>query len=113
MVREGKWGGSGEIGSRAGFRCPCPRGRGGSSPLFRTSGQFCSDTWVSKCPQSTAGRITAVRLTRQTRHVMGGRMALSFELDPPLTEDLRVAILKLWVEVTNTGGAVGFVAPVT
>jgi len=40
-------------------------------------------------------------------------MGLSFELDPPLTDDLRAAVLALWVEVTNTGGAVGFVPPVT
>jgi GNAT superfamily N-acetyltransferase len=40
-------------------------------------------------------------------------MALLFELDPPLTDDLRAAILALWVEVTNAGGAVGFVPPVT
>jgi GNAT superfamily N-acetyltransferase len=39
-------------------------------------------------------------------------MGLSFELDPPLTDDLRAAILALWVEVTNAGGAVGFVPPV-
>jgi GNAT superfamily N-acetyltransferase len=43
----------------------------------------------------------------------GGGMGLSFELDPPLTPDLRAAILALWVEVTNAGGAVGFVPPVT
>ena len=40
-------------------------------------------------------------------------MALSFELDPPLTDDLRAAIVALWVDVTNAGGAVGFVLPVT
>lgn len=40
-------------------------------------------------------------------------MALSFELDPPLSQDLRAAILALWVEVTNAGGAVGLVPPVT
>ena len=40
-------------------------------------------------------------------------MALSFELDPPLTSELRAAILALWVEVTNAGGAVGFVPSVT
>lgn len=40
-------------------------------------------------------------------------MGLSFELDPPLTDDLRAAIVALWVEVTNAGGAVGFVPPVT
>jgi GNAT superfamily N-acetyltransferase len=47
---------------------------------------------------------------------MGGNdsgMGLSFELDPPLTDDLRAAIVALWVEVTNAGGAVGFVPPVT
>jgi GNAT superfamily N-acetyltransferase len=40
-------------------------------------------------------------------------MALSFELDPSLTDDLRARVLALWVEVTNAGGAVGFVPPVT
>jgi GNAT superfamily N-acetyltransferase len=40
-------------------------------------------------------------------------MSLSFELDPPLTDDLRERVLTLWVDVTNTGGAVGFVPPVT
>jgi GNAT superfamily N-acetyltransferase len=38
-------------------------------------------------------------------------MAIEFILDPPLTEDLRRRIVALWVEVTNAGGAVGFVAP--
>ena len=40
-------------------------------------------------------------------------MALSFELNPKLTDKLRAEIVRLWVEVTNAGGAVGFVAPVT
>ena len=40
-------------------------------------------------------------------------MALSFVLDPPLTDDLRDRVLALWVDVTNAGGAVGFVPPVT
>ena len=40
-------------------------------------------------------------------------MALTFELDPPLTAELREQIVGLWVEVTNAGGAVGFVSPVT
>jgi GNAT superfamily N-acetyltransferase len=40
-------------------------------------------------------------------------MALSFGLDPVLTPELRGRIVALWVEVTNAGGAVGFVAPVT
>jgi GNAT superfamily N-acetyltransferase len=39
-------------------------------------------------------------------------MAIAFELDPPLTDDLRARIVDLWVDVTNAGGAVGFVAPV-
>jgi GNAT superfamily N-acetyltransferase len=42
-----------------------------------------------------------------------GAMPLSFLLDPPLTDELRADITHLWVEVTNAGGAVGFVAPVT
>jgi GNAT superfamily N-acetyltransferase len=39
-------------------------------------------------------------------------MAIAFVLDPPLTARLRSQILSLWVDVTNAGGAVGFVAPV-
>lgn len=38
-------------------------------------------------------------------------MAIDFVLDPPLTDDLRDRIVALWVEVTNAGGAVGFVGP--
>lgn len=48
---------------------------------------------------------------RRGRH--DGTMPLRFELDPDLTDELRQAIIALWVEVTNAGGAVGFVAPVT
>jgi GNAT superfamily N-acetyltransferase len=40
-------------------------------------------------------------------------MSLTFTLDPSVTPDLRDGILDLWVDVTNAGGAVGFVAPVT
>jgi GNAT superfamily N-acetyltransferase len=40
-------------------------------------------------------------------------MSLTFVLDPELTDDLRDRIVALWVDVTNAGGAVGFVAPVT
>ncbi|MFJ5119199.1 GNAT family N-acetyltransferase [Kitasatospora sp. NPDC088548] len=40
-------------------------------------------------------------------------MTLSFTLDPKLDPDLRAAIVRLWTDVTNAGGAVGFVAPVT
>ncbi|HEY0536354.1 MAG TPA: GNAT family N-acetyltransferase [Actinoplanes sp.] len=39
-------------------------------------------------------------------------MAVAFELDPPITDMLRERIVELWVEVTNAGGAVGFVPPV-
>jgi hypothetical protein len=39
-------------------------------------------------------------------------MAIAFALDPPLTDDLRERVVDLWVEVTNAGEAVGFVAPV-
>ena len=42
-----------------------------------------------------------------------GGMSLDFVLDPDLTDELRERILRLWVQVTNAGGAVGFVAPVT
>jgi GNAT superfamily N-acetyltransferase len=39
-------------------------------------------------------------------------MTIAFVQDPPLTDDLRERVVALWVEVTNAGGAVGFVAPV-
>ncbi|WP_410813275.1 GNAT family N-acetyltransferase [Micromonospora sp. 067-2] len=40
-------------------------------------------------------------------------MSLRFVLDPDLSPQMRAEIVALWVEVTNAGGAVGFVAPVT
>lgn len=40
-------------------------------------------------------------------------MDIRFELDPALTPGLRDEIVSLWTEVTNAGGAVGFVEPVT
>ncbi|WP_092382271.1 GNAT family N-acetyltransferase [Micromonospora phaseoli] len=40
-------------------------------------------------------------------------MSLRFVHDPVLAPDLRARIVALWVDVTNAGGAVGFVAPVT
>ncbi|MFC5924737.1 GNAT family N-acetyltransferase [Micromonospora vulcania] len=40
-------------------------------------------------------------------------MSLRFVLDPDLTSELRERIVALWVDVTNAGGAVGFVPPVT
>ncbi|GAA0621234.1 GNAT family N-acetyltransferase [Streptomyces crystallinus] len=39
-------------------------------------------------------------------------MALTFRLDPPLTRELRDQLLGLWTEVSEAGGAVGFVPPV-
>ena len=39
-------------------------------------------------------------------------MSLSFILDPPLSPHLREQIIALWTDVTNAGGAVGFVPPV-
>ncbi|SCL20690.1 Acetyltransferase (GNAT) domain-containing protein [Micromonospora rhizosphaerae] len=40
-------------------------------------------------------------------------MSLRFVIDPDLTPALREQIVSLWADVTNAGGAVGFVAPVT
>ncbi|MER5949343.1 GNAT family N-acetyltransferase [Streptomyces sp. NPDC001904] len=40
-------------------------------------------------------------------------MSLRFELDPSVTPDLRDGVLALWADVSNAGGAVGFVPPVT
>ncbi|WP_030678098.1 GNAT family N-acetyltransferase [Streptomyces cellulosae] len=39
-------------------------------------------------------------------------MPLTFTLDPAVTPELRDGLLDLWTDVTNAGGAVGFVAPV-
>ncbi|WP_448318779.1 N-acetyltransferase family protein [Streptomyces sp. CO7] len=40
-------------------------------------------------------------------------MSLTFTLDPTVTPAVRDGILDLWVDVTNAGGAVGFVPTVT
>ncbi len=40
-------------------------------------------------------------------------MALTFTLDPVIDPALREGILSLWADVSNAGGAVGFVPPVT
>ncbi|MFG2820753.1 GNAT family N-acetyltransferase [Kitasatospora sp. NPDC048365] len=40
-------------------------------------------------------------------------MTLRFTLDPELTPELRAEIVSLWADVSNAGGAVGFVPPVT
>ena len=40
-------------------------------------------------------------------------MTIRFVLDPVLDDDLREQVIALWAAVTNAGGAVGFVAPVT
>ncbi len=42
-----------------------------------------------------------------------GTVSLRFVLDPELTPRLRADIVALWVDVSNAGGAVGFVPPVT
>lgn len=38
---------------------------------------------------------------------------LDFSLDPPLDRERRSALVQLWTDVSNAGGAVGFVPPVT
>ncbi|MEV0639612.1 GNAT family N-acetyltransferase [Streptomyces sp. NPDC050619] len=40
-------------------------------------------------------------------------MSLTFTLDPAVTPTLRDGILDLWTDVSDAGGAVGFVPPVT
>lgn len=40
-------------------------------------------------------------------------MALTFEVDPAFDRTLRDEITTLWTDVSNAGGAVGFVPPVT
>ncbi|MER7397474.1 GNAT family N-acetyltransferase [Streptomyces sp. NPDC000151] len=40
-------------------------------------------------------------------------MSVRFDLDPSVTRELRDGICALWADVSNAGGAVGFVPPVT
>ncbi|MFJ9414876.1 GNAT family N-acetyltransferase [Streptomyces sp. NPDC101227] len=40
-------------------------------------------------------------------------MDVRFDLDPSVTPELRDGICALWADVSNAGGAVGFVPPVT
>ncbi|MHB9859857.1 GNAT family N-acetyltransferase [Streptomyces sp. YIM S03343] len=40
-------------------------------------------------------------------------MALAFELDPAMTPALCDGVLTLWTDVSNAGGAVGYVPPVS
>ncbi|MGI5469537.1 N-acetyltransferase family protein [Streptomyces sp. CA-132043] len=40
-------------------------------------------------------------------------MSVRFDLDPSVTPELRDGICALWADVSNAGGAVGFVPPVT
>ncbi|MEU6315699.1 GNAT family N-acetyltransferase [Streptomyces sp. NPDC047014] len=40
-------------------------------------------------------------------------MTLTFALDPEVGPSVREGILELWADVSNAGGAVGFVPPVT
>lgn len=42
-----------------------------------------------------------------------GRMTLDFMADPELTDLLEAEIVACWTDVSNAGGAVGFVPPVT
>ncbi|MFE0644184.1 GNAT family N-acetyltransferase [Streptomyces sp. NPDC058877] len=40
-------------------------------------------------------------------------MTLTFEMDPAVDRALRDEVLALWADVSNAGGSVGFVPPVT
>ncbi|WP_405585958.1 GNAT family N-acetyltransferase [Streptomyces sp. NBC_01190] len=40
-------------------------------------------------------------------------MSLTCQLDPVIDDELRDGLLALWTDVSNAGGAVGFVPPVT
>ena len=44
---------------------------------------------------------------------MNSKPELRIELDPKLDDELAEALLELWTDVSNAGGAVGFVPPVT
>jgi GNAT superfamily N-acetyltransferase len=59
------------------------------------------------------GTITTPVHPRMTAARDDEDMSLLFVLDPLLDDKLCERILRLWVDVTNAGGAVGFVPPVT
>ncbi|MEU8761145.1 GNAT family N-acetyltransferase [Streptomyces sp. NPDC048659] len=40
-------------------------------------------------------------------------MSLTFDMDPAVGPELRDEVLALWADVSNAGGSVGFVPPVT
>jgi GNAT superfamily N-acetyltransferase len=44
---------------------------------------------------------------------VNSKSELRFELDPKLDDELAESLLELWTDVSNAGGAVGFVPPVT
>lgn len=44
---------------------------------------------------------------------MSSTPELRFELDPPLEGELREQLTEIWTDVSNAGGAVGFVPPTT
>ncbi len=41
-----------------------------------------------------------------------GAGPLALLIDPPLTPELRQEFVRMWVDVTNAGGAVGFLPPI-
>jgi GNAT superfamily N-acetyltransferase len=51
--------------------------------------------------------------TTTTTPTPGTGRRLRYVLDPPITQRLRDGLEVLWAEVTNAGGAVGFLPPVT
>ena len=69
-------------------------------------------------PPGVAAAHAGVRATedlsgrRPSRKGYGGPVPLRFTLDPAVGPALRDGILALWTDVSNAGGAVGFVPPV-
>lgn len=73
-------------------------------------------THVTRVTDTTAtapGAAGATDPGGQRRPPRPPRQRLRYVLDPPITPRLREDLEVLWAEVTNAGGAVGFVPPVT
>ncbi|WP_049578022.1 GNAT family N-acetyltransferase [Streptomyces sp. SBT349] len=54
-----------------------------------------------------------LRTAAPRRRPPGPGAGLRYVLDPPMTPDLRDGLATLWADVTNAGGAVGFLPTVT
>nr|WP_275124588.1 GNAT family N-acetyltransferase [Streptomyces sp. ICBB 8177] len=98
---------------------PAPRGLSASRGLA-ASGRPSRTRLFARRPPPAARRAAGGRVQRAERVCPRGRrnaslglMTLTFRRDPEPTPALCDALVALWARVSNAGGAVGFVPPVT